>query len=91
MVNMMAYSVLIRLIRARAFNAFNSLETMTGSNYPFGNSIILDLGFTCNIGNAKSRFDLESFRPPREGEEDVVYINDALVLIESYRIISVMI
>jgi hypothetical protein len=90
-VNMMAYSVSIRPIRAGAFNAFNSLETTTGSDYSFRNSVILDLGFTCNIGNAKWRFDPESFRPPREGEEDTVYASDVLVLIESYRIISVTI
>jgi hypothetical protein len=88
---MIAYNVSIRLIKARAFNAFSSLETTTGSDYPFKNNIILDLGSTCNIGNAKSRFDLESFQPPREGEEDVVYANDALVPIESYKTISVMI
>jgi hypothetical protein len=88
---MITYNISIRFIKARAFNAFNSLETITRSNYPFKNSVILDSSSTCNIRNAKSRFDPESFQPPREGEEDAVYTNDVLVPIESYRIMSVMI
>jgi hypothetical protein len=91
MVNMMAYSVSIRSIKAGAFNAFSSPETMTGSDYPFGNSVILDSGSTCNIRNAKSCFDPDSFRPPREDEENAIYTSDVIMLIESYRIMSVTI
>jgi hypothetical protein len=63
MANIIAHGVLIWLIRAGAFNAFSSPKTTIRSNYPFGNSVILDLSSTCNIRNAKSRFDLKSFWP----------------------------
>jgi hypothetical protein len=61
MVNMIAYNVSIQLIKAGAFNTFNNPKTMTRSNYPFRNSVILDSSSTCNIKNAKSRFNPESF------------------------------
>jgi hypothetical protein len=60
-VNIMAHGVSIRPIKARVFNAFNNIEILTGLDYPFKNNVILDSSSTCNIGNAKSRFDPDSF------------------------------
>ncbi len=57
MANMIVHSTLIRLIRVGAFNAFSGLKTLTGNNYPLGNSIILDLGSTYNIGNTRLYFN----------------------------------
>jgi hypothetical protein len=64
---------------------------MTGLEYPFKNSVILDLSSTCNIKNAKSRFDLDSFWPLQEDEENAIYTSDTIMLIKSYRTISVTI
>jgi hypothetical protein len=89
MANMMAHDVSIRPIKAGVFNAFNNPETSTGLDYPFRNNVILDSGSTCNIGNAKSRFNPDSFRPPREDEENAIFASDAMMLIESYGTISV--
>ena len=87
--HMMTHGVSIRPIRAGVFNAFNNTETSTGLDYPHGNSVILDSGSTCNIGNARSRFDPDSFRPPREDEENAIFAGDAMVPIESYGTMSV--
>jgi hypothetical protein len=87
--HMMTHGVSIRPIRAGVFNAFNTPETTTGLEYPLGNSVILDSGSTCNIGNTRSRFDPDSFRPPREGEENAIFAGDAMVPIESYGTMSV--
>jgi hypothetical protein len=57
MANIIIYSTLIWPIIAGAFNAFSGLETLTGNDYSLENSVILDLGSTCNIGNARSRFN----------------------------------
>jgi hypothetical protein len=89
--NIMVYNTSIWPIITGAFNAFNGPETLTGNDYSLKNSVILDSSSTCNIGNARSRFNPQSFRPPREGEENAIYTGDALVLIESYSIMSVMI
>ena len=89
MANIIAHSVSIRPIRAGVFNTFNNTEISTGLDYPLGNSIILDSGSTCNIGNTRSHFDPDSFRSPREDEENAIFAGDAMVPIESYRTISV--
>jgi hypothetical protein len=88
-INMMAHSVSIWPIKARVFNAFNNTEILTRLDYPFKNSVILDSSSTCNIKNVKSRFNLDSFRPPQEGEENAIFTSDAMVLIKSYRTIRV--
>ena len=89
--HMMTHGVSIRPIRAGVFNAFNTPETTTGLEYPLGNSVILDSGSTCNIGNARSRFDPDSFRPPREGEENAIFVNDAIIPIKSYGTMSIIV
>jgi hypothetical protein len=58
MANIMVYSISIRPIITGAFNAFNGPETSTGNDYSLENNVILDLDSTCNIGNARSRFNL---------------------------------
>jgi hypothetical protein len=57
-VNIIVYNISIWPIITGAFNAFNGLKTLTGNDYPFKNNVILDLSFTYNIKNVKSRFDL---------------------------------
>ena len=89
MANMMAHGVSIRPIRAGVFNTFNNTEISTGLDYPLGNSIILDSGSTYNIGNTRSRFNPDSFRPPREDKENAIFASDIIVPIESYRTISI--
>jgi hypothetical protein len=89
--HMMTHGVSIRPIKAGVFNAFNTLKTITGLEYPLGNSVILDLSSTCNIGNTRSRFDLDSFQPSREGKENAIFTSDVIVPIELYRTISVTI
>jgi hypothetical protein len=91
MANIIVYNTSIRLIITGAFNAFNGLKTLTGNDYSLKNNVILDSSFTCNIRNARSRFNLQSFRPSREDKENAIYINNALILIESYSIMSVTI
>jgi hypothetical protein len=87
--SMMVYRTSIQPIKSGSFNAFHDAETSSGSDYPLGNSVILDSGSTCNIGNTKSRFDPQTLRTPREGEERTIYAGDALVPIKSYGTMSV--
>ena len=91
MANIMAHGVSIRPIRAGVFNTFNNTEISTGLDYPLGNSIILDSGSTCNIGNTRSHFDPDSFRSPREDEENTIFTSNTIVSIKLYRMISVII
>jgi hypothetical protein len=81
---LVAHAISIRPIIMGAFNAFSDSETTTGSDYCLGNSVLLDSGSTCNIGNAELYFDLESFRPPREEDENTIFASDALVFIVLY-------
>jgi hypothetical protein len=74
-----------------AFNVFSDFETTTGSDYCLGNSVLLDSRSTCNIGNAESRFDLESFRLPREEDENIIFASDALVFIVLYGIMRLIV
>jgi hypothetical protein len=88
---LVAYVILIRLIIIRAFNVFSDFETITGSDYCFKNSVLFNSKSTCNIRNAESRFILKSFRPPREEDENIIFINDALMPIVSYKTIRLII
>jgi hypothetical protein len=81
---LIVHAVSIRPITAGSFNAFNDFEITTGSDYCFRNSVLLDLGSTCNIKNAESRFDLDSLRPARENEENIIFASDAIIPIISY-------
>jgi hypothetical protein len=64
---------------------------MTGSDYCLGNNVLLNSRSTCNIGNAESRFDLKSFRPPREEDKNTIFASDTLILIVLYRIIRLIV
>ena len=89
--NIIAHSVSIRPIRARVFNAFNNIETLTGLDYPLGNNIILDSGSTYNIGNAKLYFNPDSFWPFRKDEENAIFTSNIIILIKLYKMIRVIV
>ena len=82
----MVHGTSVRPIKSGAFSIPGEAYA---SDYSLRNSVILDSGSTCNIGNQRDRFD--GLRPPRNHEDNFIYARDALVPIEAYGILSLTI
>jgi len=82
----MVHGTSVRPIKSGAFSIPGEAYA---SDYSLRNSVILDSGSTCNIGNQRDRFD--GLRPPRNYEDNFIFAGDALVPIEAYGTLSLTI